>query len=108
MSGSPEDSKIWHTLRPSTILCNRLQPSSGDTSYTAARGNALGRQDVAELVIQDDDSGFVLSLLQAARTDAAAVWRTLCLHRHTERGNSKETKLVEELAKKAKRSHTVC
>lgn len=37
-----------------------LRPPPGDASYTAARGNALGRPDVAELVIQDDDSGFVL------------------------------------------------
>lgn len=37
-----------------------LQPPPGDTTYTAIRGNALGRQDTAELTIQDDDPGFAL------------------------------------------------
>lgn len=37
-----------------------LHPPDGDTTYTAARGNALGLRDTAELVIQDNDPGFVL------------------------------------------------
>jgi uncharacterized delta-60 repeat protein len=37
-----------------------LQPPPGDATYTAIRGSALGRQDTAELAIQDDDPGFVL------------------------------------------------
>ncbi|HRZ56252.1 MAG TPA: Calx-beta domain-containing protein [Candidatus Paceibacterota bacterium] len=50
-----------------------LQPPEADATYTAARGNAPGLQDTAELVIQEDDSGFVLDAAHCVVSESSAV-----------------------------------
>jgi len=53
-----------------TVLLS-LQPPPDDSSYTAVRGNALGLRDTAELVIQDDDAGFVLDATRCVVPETA-------------------------------------